>query len=380
MLSIKTFFLRLILFTLPVVLITAFIFGLAIYSGEAMPLPMIINIQATSESPITYYPRPSGRRFQYKVMSINQRKPDIVAVGSSRVLQMRAELFNRDPGNFYNAGIGASMMREINGIIRAIDNESMPRIVLFQMDQYWFVPGAQSLSSGVLDMTQSEDSLLDIVPQTKSFWAEVIEDSIPLNQVLRRQDAVEFTPTLSLFTITRGGGYRPDGSIQNEKWQFDPVYIEDRIERVLKIVEDGRSMYIQSRVIDTEALQELQSILEYLHSKDIEVIGYMPPFSPTIYQELMDSGKYEYMPQLEPILTALFEQYGFTFFDFTNPARTGTQDRDTWDGTHPSEKANGLIYLHIAKQMPDLFDDYTDLAVLDDVLSRTENSFMVFPY
>ncbi len=380
MIPVRTFLLRLMLFTIPVVLVTALIFGLAVYNGEAMPLQMVIQLQATSEFPLTYFPRTAERRFQYKVMSINFRQPDIIAVGSSRVLQMRSELFNRDPDKFYNAGNQGLILSEVTGIIHAIHDEAMPKILLLEMDQYWFVHGTESLTNNVVDMSRSEDSLLDILPQTKSFWAEVIKDSIPINQILQRQDALKFIPTLGLFTINGGTGYRPDGTRPSDKLSFDSQLIDEKIERSFETIENGKKMYRQSEVIDTIALQELQGILDYLHSKDVLVIGYMPPFAPTIYQQLMDSGQYEYMLQFEPTLTPLFEQYGFAFFDFTDPAKTGTQDRDTWDGWHPSEKITSLIYLHIAEQMPDVFAEYTDISALRDILSQAEDTFIVFPY
>jgi len=97
----KPFWLKLCLFALPFVLAFVALTGILIYSGESMPLAMVVAMQQ-GETPVLYRPRYGNRDLTFKLMSVEARHPEVLALGSSRVLQFRSVFFNLDTSVFYN--------------------------------------------------------------------------------------------------------------------------------------------------------------------------------------------------------------------------------------------------------------------------------------
>lgn len=107
------FLLKLTLYALPFAIPFLLLSGFMIYTGEAMPLATVARIQM-GDDPVLYRPRYGNRDLDYKTISANLRQPDILAVGSSRVLQFRAQFFNLQPREFYNAGAPAWTLDQIS--------------------------------------------------------------------------------------------------------------------------------------------------------------------------------------------------------------------------------------------------------------------------
>jgi hypothetical protein len=109
--------------------------GFLIYSGEAMPLSMVVQMQM-GEEPVLYRPRYGNRDLQFKLLATNTRQPDIVAVGSSRILQFRSIFFNRNTRVFYNAAGPAWQLEHVAALVEGL--EYTPRILIISLDQPWF--------------------------------------------------------------------------------------------------------------------------------------------------------------------------------------------------------------------------------------------------
>ena len=67
-----------------------------------MPLPAVIQMQAGGE-PVLYRVGYGNRDQDYKLMSVEYRQPEVLMIGSSRVLQFRGQFLNNEPDIFYNA-------------------------------------------------------------------------------------------------------------------------------------------------------------------------------------------------------------------------------------------------------------------------------------
>ena len=99
------FFRKATLILLPILFTSLCLVGLAWHSGEALPIKIVVNQQQSSEG-IIYGTRQIEDILSYKLASYEWRQPDILILGSSRLLQFRSEFFNNDPGAVYNASGG----------------------------------------------------------------------------------------------------------------------------------------------------------------------------------------------------------------------------------------------------------------------------------
>src|SRR5262249_15069181 len=97
----RRIFVKLAFFLLPFALILIVAVGLAVYSGEVMPLFRVIDWQSHVPS-VRYDPLFAENHFAYKLLTAARRQPEVIAIGSSRVYEFRAELLNKNPAAFYN--------------------------------------------------------------------------------------------------------------------------------------------------------------------------------------------------------------------------------------------------------------------------------------
>src|SRR5207248_547269 len=112
------------------------------------------------------------------------------------------------------------------------------------------------------------------------------------------------------------------------------------------------------------ALNELDGILKYAKEHGIFVIGFAPPYAPTIYGEMMADGKHTYIPKEITALQEMFKRYEFGYFDFSDATQLGATEEDMVDSFHASEFINLRMYLRMLTTLPDVLGPYSDLAYL----------------
>src|SRR5690349_15221256 len=114
------FFSRLALFTIPFALGFLLLTGSLIYIGESIPLHLVIWMQ-DSDTPVLFRPAYGNRDQDYKLLSVNYRQPELLLIGSSRVLQFRAQFANNNPDALYNAAAPAWRLPEVSRLIFEMD-------------------------------------------------------------------------------------------------------------------------------------------------------------------------------------------------------------------------------------------------------------------
>ena len=48
------------------------------------------------------------------------------------------------------------------------------------------------------------------------------------------------------------------------------------------------------------------------------VLGFTPPFAPSVYNRMIASGNYGYLDEISPRCEKIFEEYGYEYFDYTD--------------------------------------------------------------
>src|SRR5690606_10553212 len=101
--------------------------GSLIYIGESLPLHAVIWMQE-GDQPVLFRPRYGNRDQDFKLLSVNARQPEILVIGSSRVLQFRAQFANNQPDAFYNAAAPAWRPPEISRLLFEMD--ARPEVII----------------------------------------------------------------------------------------------------------------------------------------------------------------------------------------------------------------------------------------------------------
>ena len=74
----------------------------------------------------------------------------------------------------------------------------------------------------------------------------------------------------------------------------------------------------------------------------------MPPYAPSVYERMAESGNYGYFDWIIPILTELCEPYGYEVYDFSY--MPDTLDEEYVDGYHGSDRVYARLALHLAEE------------------------------
>ncbi len=130
----KKFIRNLTIFLLPILCLLGFNLFILTLSGELFSPDRIIACQSTDNGLIGLaYSNP----IKYIKLKITEhKKPKILLLGTSRVMQFRDFFFN-NPELFYNAGGAISKIKDFNIFINTLETENI-QIVIVGLDQYFF--------------------------------------------------------------------------------------------------------------------------------------------------------------------------------------------------------------------------------------------------
>lgn len=379
----RHFWLKLFLFLLPFSIPVISLTLTMVYVGESMPLAMVVATQQNSEIPIIYRPQYGNRDLPYKALSSDARQPEVMALGSSRVLQLRAELLTRNPDAFYNAGAPAWQIPQLRALLEQLDYP--PEVLIVGIDAPWFNSAYRGDESAGVTINPPND-FGQLFAVNRSVMQDVFAGRPPnWERVLTRRilppDAPETGQVaLGLKAIQNGHGFRADGSEQYGDFLIGKfLHAPSERERHIQWMRGGEQMYVygDADALSEAALAEWEALLAWCDAQGIRVIGFMPPFSPTLYDRLVRRGNHAYIPALAARLDAMFDAHDDVFFNFSDGAAFGTDD-DFYDGWHGSERVYLRAYTTMLEAEQELLGTYSDLETLRQIDASAGDTWRVF--
>lgn len=376
----QKFWLKLIAYISPFALIFILVTGYLIYIGESMPLAWVANTQSEAV-PSLFRNLYGNRDYAYKLYNIRLREPEIIALGSSRVLQIRDGFFNKNPEAFYNAGAPAWQLEEVYDLVKAIPKEQLPEVILLGIDFPWFNPDYPAAPE-----TVSVNDWENLFLVNRAFIQDLLlGDDFNLEALSKRiEPGSESALALGIKAIRDGHGFRNDGSEQYGDFLVAQWLSQaSERERHLALMRSGGEMYVYGDVVDQTAINMLDDLLDYANENNFIIIGFFPQYMPSLWEEMMHSGHYAYIPQAKESIESAFNLHGFPIFDYSNGAWIGTTDEEFFDGWHASELANLRQYRHLLSYTESILGDYSDdasLARIENAAISTWDVFGLAPY
>ena len=363
----KKLALRLLILFLPFVVLFAFPFIVLFASGELLPVTWVVHLQTNQKSTLfgLAYSNPDS---YYKLQSVLERKPKIMSLGTSRVMQFRDYMF-RSSKSFYNAGGAVSRMDEFPVFLDHLPIKHQPELVLIGLDQYFFNDNWIVNQDGRYQQklaSDGRDSLGLILRNWHSVYFDYFDGKFKLLSLLGAFRRLEF----GLNAIMKGRGFRADGSYSygaSVKSDINERFAEhfDRIEKHMHRFEKGDE-------VSSEALNHLEEFLQKCRSRGIRVVGFLPPYPHAIYAQMASlTAEYAYIGKIARLVEPMFIRYGYTFRDFSDLAWLGGTDAETIDGLHGSEEAYLRIAFALAEADEPLRQVVTDRTIFLDELSAS---------
>ena len=294
----------------------------------------------------------------FKLEATQQRKPAILALGSSRIMPLRGRWF-RQPERFYNASGGISVLWHFEEFLRRISATDGPKLLIIALDQ-WDLNG----NSSPIDSKDRSDPyyhkeqepLRLLQDNWQNIYTLLAAGRIPMHRVLSNLISGH---SIGLTAIQDHGGFLNDGSyppqpsiVAAAHGLTDPLFYSYALARIETGATPGSSRYEHAQHIDPERLDTLRSLLNYCQTRRIHLIAFCPPFANQITQVMKNRGdSYGYLNEINPLLSPEFQSRGFTFKNFADMRTLSLTDADACypDGYHSSDKTYLKILIDLAE-------------------------------
>lgn len=249
-------------------------------------------IESSKEFKILFNPKHKQTIIDLK---LNQEKKDISIIGTSRTAGFENDMFSNE--SFYNYSMVVNSVIDIKNLIIELKLNKGDTVVV-GLDQWNF-----NESSPVRLSNNFKNNKLNI----PYYFME--KKKIINSHFLIGENSIE-----------NFSGFRNDGSffygkrhIVDEQELKDYNFID-----TYSRIRDGNRRFEYGSKVDLKQIKVLQELLVYAQNNEITLMGFFPPFAPSV-NSMMNNPKYNYsyIDNSSKLITTLFDNYGFTFKDLT---------------------------------------------------------------
>ncbi len=285
--------------------------------------------------------------FAYKLELATVRRAEIMAFGSSRMLQFREQLFS---ASFTNTGRAMSSLDEGNEFLAALPADARPQVMIIGVDPWWFNPNRLAYTPRrprlVWDMGMVQrvsDWVLDAKISIGDIWRVAVLGD-------RTNDLTHYD-SIGVAAIIRATGYRADGSRDYGQRYFDgdPTFDDRNFSNTLARLPIGDGPFEFGDTAAPERLGQFDKMLETLASMGITPVVILPPYSERLLAAMAAMpGAYDYVADVRAYVAGLAVES----YDFLDPELIGADDCEFVDGFHGGEIVYQRMLVHMVEQHP----------------------------
>lgn len=303
--------------------------------------------------------------FQYKLELYKRMKPEIVALGSSRVLQFRQHHFKK---RFLNMGRTITALED-QEIINEMMRIHKPEYILFGLDHFWFnIPPNKSFPNNKNRGTELNPYKIFIPLK----W--IMDDKITATQFIQiagGADRVAGVDTLSYGVAARHGtgGYAKDGS----HYYYSEITAAPRggekkgFSHFEKLIEEANTGYaFPGDSIKSEKWRLVAEIMDTIQKNGVKIIVFLPPVAHPVYKKIINSKKFGYISELK----TFGQKFNVPFYDFLDPRSLTMDQCEFLDGIHGGEIVALKMLLTFAADRPNEFGRILDKAKLLSMVQK----------
>lgn len=314
---------------------------------------------------------------EYKLRLYAAVKPDIAAVGSSRVMQFRAACFRRP---FLNMGGVAGNLSVLRSTLDAMLRTHRPQAVILGLDFWWFMP--QWEARPFKETPPTSGSYTYSFESLKKPWSWLLDGKISLSELA--------APLLGLwgqgFRAGRYGimaqqtddGFGSDGSwyytaeITGQKRPFDYQF-SDTLNQIRHGIKAFYRAEARREGPNPEHLDAFAEIYCRLKARGIQTFVFIAPLSGRALTALREHQ--EAYPHLFALREALLAR-GIDVLDFTDPRLFASGDCEFVDGFHGGEVTYARLLRAMADRWPALLS-YVNMERLNAVIRDWQGHALV---
>lgn len=345
-------------------------------NGELLPVEQIAQKQMAAKQTCIVGLATRNQGYYYKKALYEQRYPQVLVLGSSRVMQFRQAFFAK---RMMNAGGAMNSINEGLSFLREALSQSKPEIVILGLDYWWFNSNAIEPSLIVKPPPQLSHaiSLRSYLLPYKWLW----QNKISLTQYLKGINP--FYPLL----INEEQGIGVDGIFYRNGFAQDGSYvytktvigreknIDDEFALSFRSMAENGPRFEYGEKVSPLHFNQFLEIIKLLNDKQVKFYVFIAPLAPSIAHKMDEYQKeYAFIADLHVQLT----NAGIPFADFHHAEQLAATDCEFIDGIHGGDLVYAKILKALASSQPSL-TAYLDQQYLDMVTQYYHDIAMIPP-
>ncbi len=361
----KHLFRRMLIFFLPFIVFFIFLMVTGFYSGEMVPISLVVDLQQRGV-PIRFAPVWEWSEiYQYKLQSALVRQPELMILSSSRGLFFHPIVASRNPDAFYNASVPSSQTIQHAAFAHELArNNAMPDIIMLVIDITRY--RADQFNDKTVPPLVSLETEMQGFTTNLAYWIYQTTVDAPEQIAYMRKVTNAHLDEWIWGKHALARGYRATGQIVRFNEKIDGPFGLDTI--------GG----FDSTDVSSEMLDALDDILALAQENGTVIVGVLPPYNSDLFQRMLDTDGYDYLPYAVEAIQERFDQYNMPLHNFTDPQSVGGSDAEIWDHWHPGDLLSLRIFKAIAEAHPDLFAPYTDVTLLGQIIDNAHDPVNLF--
>lgn len=228
-------------------------------------------------------------------LKLNQEKKNISIIGTSRTAGFEKDMFSNE--SFYNYSMIVNSVIDIKNLIIELKLNKGDTVVV-GLDQWNF-----NESSPVRLSNNFKNNKLNIP-----------------YYFMEKKKKINSHFLIGENSIENFSGFRNDGSFfYGKRHIVDEQELEDyNFINTYSRIRDGNRRFEYGSKVDLKQIKVLEELLVYAQKNEITLIGFFPPFAPSV-NNMMNNPKYNYsyINNSSKLIKPLFNNYGFAFKDLT---------------------------------------------------------------
>ena len=336
---------------IPLLLLTAAAQWLFTVVGE-VNLSRVVRLQLSAPPPgILFLSGINQQFYEYKMLLLDTVRPEVVAIGSSRAMQMRDRFFSK---SFINLGGSVTAVPELERVVTHIEGmgDAKPKLALVFVDPWWFNPGAPNFSGEpVVNFPRMVSA--DLV------W-QGLKDLLYGNWVRQSLES----RNLGIFAELKKAGFSGDGGYNYVGTIDGQTAADVGFAAELGGIRNGTEYFVAGAQPDSAAMGRMCSTLNRLRHAVGHVVVVAPPLAGAVWGRMSESGRYSYIQEA----FAQLESCSPGFMNVTNPADIpGAGDCEFYDGVHYGNTIAARILRMVAQRQPQVAG-YLNTAFIDSFI------------
>lgn len=291
------------------------------------------------------------RLFQRLLIENINYKNDVIAMGSSRTMQLRKHFFLKDNVKFFNHAVSGASLEDYIAIIGAYESIKgyIPSTIVIGIDPWIFNKNngqnrwktlSEYYSYEIDKINKSNNRAKNIVNIDK--WKQLINYDYTMSNIkfLKKKRRFYIANSIQVDDSLKG----IDGSIYHPFNRRNP-----NPESVKKLA----LHYIQGSVYSLENfstlsnLEQFEQFIKYIQRNNVKVVFFLPPYNPIVYKYLMENKKYKMVKIVEQYVRKFAFENKIEIYGSYNPIVNNFTNEDFFDGMHGLD----VVYKTIFKRM-----------------------------